>query len=195
MAQARRYSGIAIFLHWTIAVLIAVLIGLGLTMTSLKPGSSWQFKLYQLHKSIGMTVLALVLLRLAWRIHRAPPDLPQGMPGWERRAAHGTHMMLYALMIAMPLIGWMMVSSSPWNIPTVLYGVLPLPHLPILSTLTDKAPVEKFFERIHGLGAWILMGVVGLHFGAALKHYFFDRDDVLQSMLRWPFGRRAKTAP
>ena len=183
-----RYSGVAMVLHWLIALAIIGMLALGFIMTDAEPGSTQQFKLYQLHKSIGITILALSLFRLVWRLTHRPPPLPADMPLWQRVAARASHAGFYALMLGMPLTGWMVVSASPWNIPTVLFGFIPLPHLPVLSTLPNKAPVEKTLEQVHSAGAWILIGLLVLHVGAALYHHFFRRDDVLWGML--PHRRR-----
>lgn len=185
-ALPTRYTAVAILLHWLIAAAILALLVMGFVMTDLTPGSHLQFVLYQLHKSVGITVLALSLLRLAWRLGHRPPALPSHMPAWERLLAHLGHFALYALMIAMPLEGWALVSASIWNIPTVLYGVIPLPHLPVLSTLADKKPVEDLLKLGHEAAAWVMIATLAGHVGAALRHHFFQHDDVLTRMLpRW----------
>ena len=178
-----RYTAVAIVLHWLIALAILVQIGLGLAMTQLALSPMRQFQLYQLHKSVGITVLLLVLLRVLWRLGHRPPPLPTAMPAVERRAAEGTHLLLYTLLLGLPLTGWAVVSASPFNIPTVLYGIVPWPHLPVLPGLHDKAPVEAVLKAIHAYGAWVLIAVLALHIGAALRHAFLLRDDVLWRML------------
>jgi polyisoprenoid-binding protein YceI/cytochrome b561 len=146
--RGSRYTTVAIALHWLIALAILAMLAIGLTMTHVKLAPVDKFKLYQLHKSIGLTILALALLRLGWRLVHRPPALPAAMPAWERGAAEGTHVLLYGFMIGLPLLGWAMVSASPFNLPTVLYGVLPWPHLPI----PDKAVAA----RLRGLcAAWV----------------------------------------
>ena len=142
-----------------------------------------QFKLYQLHKSVGITVLLLALTRLGWRLTHRPPPLPAEMPSLEARAAEGTHALLYALMIGMPLVGWALVSASPLNIPTLLYGVVPWPHLPGLATLHDKRPVEAGLKLVHAYGAYALIALVALHAAAALRHHVLIGDDVLRRMI------------
>lgn len=186
-----RYTRVAILLHWLIALLILALIGIGLVMTQLQLAPLEKFRLYQLHKSIGITVLLLGLLRLGWRLGHRPPPLPAAMAPLERRAAESMHWVLYAFLVGLPLTGWALVSSSVFNIPTVLYGVVPWPHLPVLSTLADKAPVEALFKRIHTYAAWTLIALVLGHAAAALRHHFIRRDDVLRRMLPWG-GRRGR---
>ena len=178
-----RYTTVAIVLHWLIALAILGQIGLGLAMTQFKLSPMRQFQLFQLHKSVGITVLSLVLLRVLWRLGHRPPPLPAAMPAVERRAAEGTHLLLYALLLGMPLTGWAVVSASPFNIPTVLYGLVPWPHLPVLAGLHDKAPVEAVLKAIHAYGAWVLIAVLALHIAAALRHALLLHDDVLWRML------------
>ncbi len=125
VATPRRYTLVAIVLHWLIALGILVLLGLGLAMTRGPLSPMDRFAFYQWHKSVGLTVLVLMGVRLAWRLFHAPPPLPAAMPKAERRAASAAHLALYGLLLAMPLVGWAMVSASPYNIPTVLYGVIP----------------------------------------------------------------------
>ena len=178
-----RYDSVAIGLHWLIALGILALIVLGLTMTHAHLGPMAKFQLYQLHKSIGITVLFAAVLRVLWRLTHRPPPLPVTMPVLERRAAEGAHAALYAFLFFLPLTGWALVSASPFNIPTVLYGVVPWPHLPVLSTLEDKAPVEHVLKLIHGKAAWLLIALLLVHAGAALRHHFILRDGILRRML------------
>ena len=113
------------------------------------------------------------------------------MPKLERRAAAATHIGLYLLMIVLPLSGWALVSASPYNIPTVLYGIVPWPHLPVFKDVIDKAPVEAALKLVHHALAYALIAIVALHVGAALRHHFILRDGILWRML--PFGPRSKS--
>ncbi|MBX9931695.1 MAG: cytochrome b [Methylobacterium sp.] len=183
MPSARRYSLVAIVLHWLSALGILALVAMGLAMTQLELAPMRKFELYQWHKSLGITVLLLTLLCLGWRLLRPPPALPPGMTKVERRAANGAHILLYGLLIGMPLTGWAVVSASPFNIPTLLYGTIPWPHLPVIATLVDKASAEKLLAVVHAGGAWILIALLMLHVGAALRHHFILRDDTLRRML------------
>jgi cytochrome b561 len=184
-----RYGAVAIGLHWLIALGILALIAIGLAMTHIGLGPMAKFQLYQLHKSIGITVLFATMVRVLWRLIHRPPPLPVTMPPLERRAAEGAHVALYVFLFFLPLTGWALVSASPFNIPTVLYGLIPWPHLPVLSTLADKAPVEHLLKLIHGKGAWLLIALAAIHAGAAFRHHFILRDGIMQRML--PFGRKA----
>ncbi len=178
-----RYTTVAVILHWIMALGILALIGIGLTMKHGGLSRHQVFELYQLHKSIGVTILLAAFLRLGWRLTHRPPELPAAMPGYERVAAHAGHLLLYLAMFGLPLTGWALVSASVFNIPTVLFGPVPWPHLPFFSTLTDKAPVEALLKLIHGYGAFAFIALIIGHAGAALRHHFFNHDDVLTRML------------
>ncbi|MBI3443969.1 MAG: cytochrome b [Magnetospirillum sp.] len=183
MSVQRRYDRVAMALHWVMAATLLGLLVMGFVMTSLKPGSPLQFQLYQWHKSVGVTVFALALLRLGWRLCHIPPPLPAEMAAGERLLAHAGHWVLYGLMLGMPLVGWAVVSTSPYNIATILYGLVPLPHLPLPRAVNGAAKLA------HEAGAWAMIVTVAGHFGAALRHHFWLRDDVLARMLP-RFGRK-----
>jgi cytochrome b561 len=182
MSASNRYDRVAMTLHWVMAALILGLMVAGFVMIGLKPGSAEQFRMYQLHKSVGVTVFVLTLLRLGWRLGHKPPPLPQAMPEWEKLVAHAGHWGLYGLMLAMPLVGWAVVSTSPYNIPTTLYGVVPLPHLPLPRGLNDMAKLA------HLAGSLVMIAVLVGHVGAALRHHLLLKDEVLVRMLP-RFGR------
>lgn len=186
--STRRYTSVAIILHWVMALGVAALVVMGLAMTHLKLEPMRLFQLYQLHKSIGITVFLAAFLRLAWRLSHRPPDLPEAMPAIEKAAAAGGHLLLYAFLFAQPLTGWALVSASVLNVPTVLYGIVPWPDLPLLPALDDKAPVEALLKLVHAYGAYALIALVAVHTAAALRHHFIIRDDVLRRML--PHRRR-----
>jgi cytochrome b561 len=178
-----RYTATAITLHWVIALGILVQLGLGLVMVHYPLTVGEQFKLYQLHKSIGITVLFAVFLRLFWRLSHRPPELPEAMPALERQAASATHVILYCFMFALPFTGWAVVSASPFDIPTVLFGLIPWPDLPVLSTLADKHAAEAVLSYIHSRLAFVLIGLLALHILAALRHHFLLHDNILRRML------------
>jgi cytochrome b561 len=168
-----RYSGVAIALHWLLAVLIVGTFCVGLYMHEL-PFSPTRLKLYNWHKWAGVTILALSALRLLWRLtHRPPADPP--MPAWQRWAAHGAHWALYALFFLVPLAGW--AYSSAAGFPIVVFGVLPLPDF----VAPDRALADILKQR-HATLAFALAAVVALHIAAALKHHFIDRDGLLDRM-------------
>lgn len=182
MTERNRYDSVAMGLHWLMAVAILALLGLGFVMTGMKPGSPLQFKLYLLHKSVGVLVFVAAVARLAWRLGHRPPPLPAAMGPGARLLAHAGHGALYALMLGLPLAGWAVVSTSPYNIPTMVFGLVNLPHLPMPRDLNAAA------KGAHLVGAWLLIAVLVGHVAAALRHHFVLRDDILTRMLP-RFGR------
>lgn len=174
-----RYNLVAITLHWVMALGIIALAAIGLVMAHVELPPMRLFTLYQLHKSIGITILLAAVVRLVWRLGHRPPALPATMGPTERRLAEGAHWLLYAFLLILPLTGWALVSASVYGIPTVLYGFPPWPHLPYFSTLADKVSMESTLKLVHAYGAWALLLVVAGHAAAALRHHFVKRDDVL----------------
>jgi cytochrome b561 len=169
------WGGLTKLFHWVMAALIFVQIPLGLLAASWRI-SPTKLNLFFWHKSTGMVLLALVALRLAWRLANRTPDLPAAMPAWERAGAHASHFLLYLLMIAMPITGWIVQSAS--NIPFRIFFLVPLPAI----VAPDKA-LADLFTLVHR-GLFVLLALVLLaHIGAALRHHFFKRDDVLTRML------------
>ncbi|ADZ71226.1 cytochrome b [Polymorphum gilvum] len=185
------YGRVAIAFHWTMALLIVAMLALGMVMHRMPPTDPATFALYQWHKSFGFVALGLAVLRMLWRATNPVPRLPEGMAGWERAAAHAGHLALYGLMLAIPLTGWLMVSASPWAIPTVLFGAVPVPHLPVPEALGSKAEAETLFKDLHELFAWLLILLLVAHVGAALKHHFIARDTTLRRMVSTEPARSA----
>lgn len=182
-SPSAHYSRTAIALHWLLGLALIGLFAVGLYMTGL-PFSPQRLKLYNWHKWAGVTLLALSLLRLLWRLTHRPPALPQAiadaMPRWQHWAHHGTHHALYGLFFAVPLLGWAYSSAAGFSI--VLFGVLPLPDF----VAADKA-LAALIKPWHRFSAYAMAALVGLHVAAALKHQWIDRDGLLARM--WP-GRR-----
>lgn len=180
-----RYSAVAMALHWAIALLIVLEIGLGLRMEG--PPGAITFAVYQLHKSVGITILVLTLVRIGWRwTHRPPP--PGDGPSWEKRLAHAVHLGFYGLLLAIPLSGWLIVSASRTGIDTVLFGLVPFPHIPGIPGLepAPRAAVEEAAETAHRLLGYALYGLLALHVLGALKHHLVDRDHGLARILPGP---------
>jgi len=182
--NALRYGRVAIAFHWAIAAAILFMFWLGPYMVSLPETDPWQFPLFQLHKSIGLTILALSLARLVWRLINPLPALPSRMAHWERIAARAVHRLFYLLTIAVPLFGWATVSAAPLGVPSMWFGLFEWPHIWFLADLprAQKRVVEGPLEGAHGLLAFAMMALVALHVAAALKHHFKDRDNVLKHM-------------
>ncbi len=170
-----RYSHTAITLHWAIALLIFAAFPLGVYMHEL-PLSPDKLRLYSYHKWIGVSVFLLAVLRVTWRSTHRPPPLPDTMPRWERLAAHGVHYLLYALILVVPLSGWLMSSAKGFQ--TVWFGVLPLPDL-----LAKNKELGDLLKEVHESLNFALLALVLAHVGAALKHQFIDRDGILARML------------
>lgn len=182
-----RYGAVAMALHWLLAAAILFMLWLGLFMTSLDEEDPRTFPLFQIHKSIGLTILVLTLTRLLWRLANQVPPLPASMRPWERVSARGVHALFYVLMIAIPLLGWATVSSAPLAVPTIWFGLFEWPHVPFLANLprAEKRMIEGPLAGAHGVLALSMLVLAGLHAAAALKHHFRDRDDVLKRMLPW----------
>lgn len=174
----QRFGTVAIALHWGMALLIVLLVILGLTMDSLPDAGFDRRKitLILVHKALGMVALAAVLLRLLWRLANALPALVGGPPRWQQVAAHLAHLLLYALMFALPLSGWLM--SSAGGYPVTFFG---------LFTLPDLVPVNEWlFRRLLDLHHWLayaLLALLAVHAVAALHHHVVLRDDTLRRML------------
>lgn len=177
------YGGIAILFHWTMALLILGMLALGLYMHRQPITDPNTFQLFQLHKSIGFVVLALAVLRLVWRLANPSPRLPDGMHPLEKIGAHLGHIGLYALIFALPVTGWLMVSASPWGIPTVLFDTVPVPHLPVPEALGSQEQAEGLFKAFHEYAAYLLIALIVVHAAAAFKHHLIARDDTLKRMI------------
>jgi cytochrome b561 len=175
--DATSWGGPAKAFHWVMALLILAQIALGLTAVSWHL-SPTKIQLFFWHKSMGMLILALLALRLAWRLANPTPALPAGTPAWERAAARGGHALLYALMVALPVTGWIVNSAA--NIPFRIFYVVPLPAL----VAPDKALADSVALVHRGLFVLLALVLVA-HIGAALRHHFVKRNDILTRMLPW----------
>lgn len=178
-----RWGAVAQALHWIIAVLVVVMAGLGWYMTTLDI-SPTMFELYALHKSIGITVFGLVILRLIWRLSNPTPALPAGMRPAERWMAHASHGLLYLILFAMPISGYVINSAA--DFPLNVFGLFTIPNV-----IAENEAVKEAAEEVHETLIWVLVGILALHVAGALKHHFVDRDDVLRRML--PGGQRSRS--
>ena len=178
-----RWGAVARFFHWSVALLIVAQATIGLYMIGL-PLSLAKLKMFLLHKSLGLTVFALVLLRLAWRLCDARPLPPAGMAAWQQRLARLTHLALYLLLVVMPLSGWVFNSASGFPLPW--FGLVQLPAI----APTSK-PLAAAALLVHKTAFWSLMALLALHVGAALDHHWRVGDDVLRRML--PFVKRGRS--
>jgi cytochrome b561 len=205
-AGAARYTAVAIVLHWAIAFAVLFMLPLGFWMhEQIEEGVATDgvYRAFQLHKSIGLAVLALSLVRLGWRLTHKVPPLPEHMPAWERLAARATHWAFYVVTIGLPLSGWLYVSTDwsihedgPLAIATRFFGLFTVPALfglPQASADVREATAEAAFLA-HAAMAWTAIGLAVLHVFAALKHHVFDKDAVLAQMvpgLRPPLEQEA----
>jgi len=179
-----RYTRIAVVLHWLVAVLIIANVILGLSADHVSDANVRL--VIDTHKSIGLTALGLVVLRILWRAGHAPPPLPAGYPRRERLAAHAGHALLYVIMIALPLSGWM--HDSAWDgaatHPLTWFRAFEVPRIgPIMHLdAATKKSLHGLFGTFHTACSYVLYGLLALHIGAALKHQLIDREAELQRM-------------
>jgi cytochrome b561 len=178
-----RYTGIAQLFHWIIAALIVIQFTLGWLGEDLPLGAH-KLALLARHKSFGMTVLMLAILRLVWRLLNPPPELPPGMTPTERVLARATHVAFYVLLFAMPLTGWMMSSAKKYSVSW--FGLFTWPNL-----IGKSEAAFNFLRSTHDYLSYALFVIAVLHILAALKHHFWNKDDVFLRML--PFTK-AKSA-
>ena len=168
-----RYSPPAVVLHWLVALLIVGLLGLGWYMMSIErePGSDWYFNL---HRSLGLVLAALVVLRLTWRISHRPEELPDSVPFWEKKLSLAAHWLLYTCMVVMPLTGYLGASYKKGGV--AFFGL----QLPFWGA--TNSGLSKLFFTIHATLVWVLVAVIVLHALAGFKHLLVDKDKVFQRM-------------
>jgi cytochrome b561 len=173
-----RYGAPAIFLHWVLALLIVFMASLGWYMMTVEhePGGQWYM---DLHKSIGLIVFALVLLRVLWRLFHKPEPLPSGVPGWQVLLSTSTQWLLYACMVALPVTG---IAGAEYSRAGLAFFGIGLP-----AGITPDRATAKLFFQVHEFLVWVLVALVALHVIGALKHLVVDRDRVFHRM--WPARR------
>jgi cytochrome b561 len=175
MAQPAQFSILSRALHWTMAAMILVMLFIGVGMVASLTDYHW---LVSIHKPLGALILVLAALRLVNRLLNPAPPLPEGMPALLRLAAHASHVALYALMFAVPLVGWGMLSAAHY--PIVLYGSLELPPI-----LPQDPALYATLRQAHTILAFLLFATFLAHLGAALMHALIFRDGVFPSMASW----------
>jgi cytochrome b561 len=181
-----RYGTVAMTFHWIIAFLIVTNLILGFYFANVMDSHDRGFfAIVQLHKSIGLTVLVLSVLRLGWRLINPIPPLPADFSPTMRLLARTSHFLFYFFIIAVPLVGWSMVSSSPRGTPTIYFGLFQWPNIPWFAAMprADKRVYDDLFGTIHAVLAYSAFGLALVHIAAALWHQFVRHDNVLKRML------------
>jgi cytochrome b561 len=185
--EPSQYTRVAMVLHWVIALLIVTNVVLGLSADLLP--DDWVRPVIDTHKSIGITVLGLALLRILWRVSHRPPPLPSEFPAWERMAAHVAHFLLYLLMIGIPLSGW--AHDSAWKDaathPMQYFNLFEWPRIGFIMNI-DPVVKEQLHlhDKLGTLHAWLgyaLYALLAMHIGGALKHQWLDRHSVIKRMV------------
>lgn len=173
------YSSGSKFFHWTVALILILMLAGSFFLDDVP--KQWQGMAYMMHKSFGLTILALMILRVIWIIRTGKPPLPMTVPAWQVFAARFVQYALYVFVILMPVVGWVMSVAA--GRPPQLFGLvtLTLPGIP-----EDKS-LAHFLAESHEVIAWIIIALLVLHVAGAFKHYFIDKDNVVQRMLP---GRR-----
>lgn len=178
------FSPVGVLFHWTIALLILFQLGLGWWMTLVTPVGGDKLQAYELHSAIGLAIFVLAILRMWWRIMVRDPWNAADEMGWRTTLAYIVEHLFYVAFILLPVTGWMMWSSVAPPGPLRVGGIIPWPQLPIEELpATMQWQLMMFAETLHLMLVWALMVLVVLHVGAALKHHFWDRNDVLRGML------------
>ncbi|MGE3919201.1 MAG: cytochrome b [Hyphomicrobiaceae bacterium] len=173
--RAGAYSTLAMTLHWLFVLIFLVMFPLGYIMTGLEL-SPTKLAAVSWHKSIGITALSLAVLRLGWRLVRPPPPLPADLPPPQKLGARIVHWLLYGVIFALPMSGWLMSSAAGFTVKP--FGLFALPNL------VDKdKPTFRLLVEVHEILGYVLLGLIALHVGAALYHYFVRRDGILGRML------------
>jgi cytochrome b561 len=174
MPSPERYTRFAVALHWIVAVVVFAQFALGWLMQEIaKQPPGPRAAAFNVHKSIGLAILALMLVRIAWRLSHPAPPLP-AMPRWQARAALANHVLLYALLVVMPLAGYLGSAFSGY--PVRAFGIV----LPAWAP-KDEA-MKHLMSDVHLVAAWLLAAAVALHLAAVVKHALIDRDGLLARM-------------
>jgi cytochrome b561 len=179
-----RYTNIAIALHWVMAIAFLLMLTSGLSMEYITMSKSLKFNMYQWHKSLGVLLLMAFVFRIIWRLSHKAPDLPSSFSQWDIILAKVGHVALYICMIAVPLSGWLMVSSSVYGLPTVVFGWFEWPHIPGVA---GNEWVSTMSKNAHWILAWSFGLCIAGHVAAVVKHIICDNENLLPRM--W-FGKR-----
>ncbi len=171
-----KYTKIAIFLHWVVGLLVLSLIALGIYMHDIPKGDPDRAFFFNLHKSIGVTVGLLMLIRLWWRRKNLPPALPNTIPGWQRRLSKLSHGLLYGVLIVMPVIGFAALQFTK-------YGVTYFGLFKISPMGSNNPEIRDWLQSIHHDLSYVIMGLIAIHILAAMYHWIVLRDGIIRRML------------
>lgn len=175
-SNVQRYDRVAIALHWLVAIGVFVMIGLGWYMTEIPKGAPTRTFYFNLHKSIGLTVGIIVLIRVVWRWNHAPPPLPANTPSWVLNASRLSHGLLYALLVLMPIAGFVASNFTKYGV--TYFGLFKIgPYFP------ENRALWELFQGIHHAASEVLVIVIVIHILAAWKHLLIDKDGVFHRML------------
>lgn len=177
--QPKRYHSVAIILHWVMAFGFFLMLATGVMMVYFITDKSLQFQMYQWHKSGGVVLLLAASVRMMWRLSHVAPPLPGHVPTFERWAAKAGHVGLYVMMFLLPITGWVMVSSSIYGLPTIVFGMFEWPHIP---NIQGQVGIENLAKQAHLILAIIFAGLIAGHVAAVIKHAVLDHEHLLTRM-------------
>ncbi|MEM7619927.1 MAG: cytochrome b [Pseudomonadota bacterium] len=177
--QSQRYNTGAIILHWIMALAFFLMLASGIVMTYIDIGQSLKFQMYQWHKSLGVLLLLALGLRIIWRFISTAPALPDHFSALEKIAGHAGHLALYVFMILMPLSGWVMVSSSVYGLPTIVFDMFEWPHIPDIQ---GNEVIETRSRNAHFVFAVLFSIIIFTHIAAVIKHMLYDNENLLNRM-------------
>jgi len=175
----QRYNSIAIILHWIMAVAFILMLTSGVIMNNIEIPQKLKFNMYQWHKSLGIILLVAFFIRITWRIFHKPPQFPAFIKGAELKLAKLGHWGLYLFMFALPFVGWVLVSSSPYGLPTMIFGWFEWPHIPAIA---GNDMVHKIAEEAHWILAYLFLACILAHILAVIKHAVIDKNNILKRM-------------
>ncbi len=179
LQDTQRYHSLTITLHWVMALAFILMLASGLIMTNIELEQSFKFDLYQWHKSLGVLLLIAFVLRMALKLSFKTPKIPENFSSTERTAAKTGHIALYIWMIALPIAGWIIVSSSIFGLPTFVFNIFEWPHIPYIAANKEIEETAKFIHRIL---AYSFIALIGLHVAAVVKHAILDNENLLTRM-------------
>lgn len=179
MKTPERYHYFVILLHWVMALGFILMLASGLVMENVALDKALQFQLIQWHKSLGVLLLLALILRIVLRIMTTKPPMPQSLSARDRSLAHLWHHGIYVWMITLPVSGWIVVSSSVYGLPTIVFGWFTWPHIP---TVAANSAIHAAAEISHQLLAYSFLALIIVHVAAVIKHAWFDRINLLPRM-------------